>query len=189
MIEQADLLTRITRLERENRIIKSAVIAAVLLAVAIFFVVRFENRSRLVVKQLVVTDDAGNVVAQLGSSYQRTCLHLEGSTESTKAELCSDNKYGAFLHLTNRNPAGMAYLSAGERVPEGGYMVPGLFIEGEEGKGMLSFHAGGENQLVIGRGVENHAIMLSGGPDRSTLSVWGAGGKALWTAPGNAKSR
>ena len=183
MTDERDLLTRIARLERENRLMKGAIVAAVLLAVTLFLVPRFENGRRLVVKELVVTDDAGNVVAQLRSSHQRTCLHLEGIAESTKAELCSDNKYGAFLNLTNRSPAGMAYLSAGERVPEGGYMVPGLFIEGEAGKGMLSFHAGGENQLVIGRGVENSAIMLSGGSERPTINVWGADGKALWTAP------
>jgi hypothetical protein len=158
-----------------------------------FFVARFEIGRRLVVKQLVVTDDAGNVVAQLGSSYQRTCLHLEGSAESTKADLCSDNKYGAFLHLTSQNPAGRAYLSAGERVPEGGYMMPGLIIQGQDGKGMLSFSAGSEegaeSELVFGRGVEDNSIMLSGGSEQPTLTVWGAGGKALWTAPGNVKSR
>src|SRR5450755_748898 len=179
MVDEGDLLKRVARLERENRLMKGAVAVALLLAVALFLVPRFESGRRLVVKELVVTDDAGNVVAQLGSSHQRTCLHLEGSAESTKADVCSDNKYGAFLKLSNRNPAGIAYLSAGERVPEGGYMVPGLFIEGEAGKGMLSFHAGGENQLVTGRGVENNAIMLSGGADRPTLSVWGADGKAL----------
>jgi hypothetical protein len=186
MIDEGDLLRRITRLERENRIIKSAVIAAVLLAVALFFVARLENGRRLVAKQLVVTDDAGNIVAQLGTSNRRTCLQLQGRADLTNAELCADKIYGAFLHLTSQNP-GRAYLSAGERVPEGGYMVPGLIIEGEAGKGMLSFNtgaqAGAESELVFGRGVEDNSIMLSGSSDRPTIKVWGADGKALWTAP------
>lgn len=184
MIEEVDVLTRIARLERENRITKGAVIAAVLIAAALFCLARFEGGRRLVVKQLVVTDDAGNVVAELGLSHQKVCLQLKGGTDLTKAELCADQKYGASLSLASRPPGGRALLSAGERVPEGGYMVSGLFIEGETGKGMLSFHAGSETELVIGRGVEDHAIMLSEGSDGPTINVWGAGGKALWTAPG-----
>jgi hypothetical protein len=183
MIEESDLLTRIARLERGNRIMKGTVIAITLLAAALFLVARFERGRRLVVKELVVTDDAGNVVAQLQASHRRTCLELEGSAELTKAELYADKTYGAFLKLTSRDPAGRAYLSAGERVSEGGYMVPALLIEGEAGKGMLSFDAGTETELVFGRGVEDNAIMLSGGADRPTLKVWGTGGKSLWVAP------
>jgi hypothetical protein len=184
MIEEADVVTRIARLERENRITKGMVIAALLIAAALFWLARFEAGRRLVVKQLVVMDDAGNVVAQLGSSHQKVCLQLNGGTDLNKAELCADQKYGASLNLASRNPGGQAHLSAGERVPEGGYMLPGLFIEGETGKGMLSFHAGRETELVIGRGVEDQAITLSEGSERPTINVWGAGGKALWTAPG-----
>ena len=74
-------------------------------------------------------------------------------------------------------------------MPEGGDMIPGRFIEGEVEKGMLSFNtgaqAGAETELVFGRGVEDNAIMLSGGSDRPALKMWGADGKTLWTAPGN----
>jgi hypothetical protein len=183
MIEEGNLLARIERLERGNRIMKGAFIAMALLAAALFLVTRFESGRRLVAEELVITDDAGNVVAKLGSAHHRTCLELDGSAELTKAALCADKTYGAFLNLTSRDPAGRAYLSAGERVPEGGYMVPALLVEGEAGKGMLSFHAGTETELVFGRGVEENAVMLSGGRDRPTLKVWGAGGKSLWAAP------
>jgi hypothetical protein len=114
MIGEGDLLqgSRITRLERENRIMKGALIAAMLLVAALFLAARFESGSRLVVKELLFTDDAGNVGAQLGSSRQGTCLHREGSAELTKADLCADKVYGAFLNLASLNPVGTAHLSS-----------------------------------------------------------------------------
>jgi hypothetical protein len=186
MADAGELLTRVQKLESENRKIKWLGGAlALFLAVIVFFMVRSGNRNKLEVTELVVKDRRGNVVARLGSADFGTCLELTGYQGATNARVCVDNVYGSYLNLENRKPEARAFLSAGETLREPyGKLVPGLIIQGETGRGMLSVNVGPETAaLVIGRSPDDSAVVLSTGQNKPSLRVLGSDGKAVWTAP------
>jgi hypothetical protein len=195
MSEMEQLQKCVAALESQNRKIRWVIGGLTLLVLLLAFVTaRLWTRDNLALRELTVKDKLGNVVATLASQNSRTCLHLNGRQDTTSVDLCADNRYGSFLNLRNHDPESSASISAGQRVPEGGWMVPGLFIKGAgENTFEVNVSGGGVNvfgdkledkaEVVVGKGPDSSAVVLLSGQDKPAVQVLGPDGKIRWTTP------
>jgi hypothetical protein len=188
MSEIEQLQTSVAKLESQNCKIKWVVRALTLLVFLLAFITaRLWTRDTLVLRELTVKDRFGNVVATLSNKNLATCLHLNGRQDTTSVDLCAGNSYGAFLDLRNHDPILETSISAGHNVPEGGRLVPGLFIKGS-GENMFGVNVIGVNgvdktEVVVGKSPDSSAVVLLSGQDKPAVQVLGPDGKIHWTTP------
>jgi hypothetical protein len=188
MSEIEQLQKCIADLESQNRKIRRVIGGlAVLLLFLALITARLWTRDALTLRELMVKDRFGNVVATLASKNSSTCLHLNGRQDATSVDLCAGNRYGAFLDLRNQDPVQETSISAGHNIPEGGRMVPGLFIKGP-GESMFGVNVLGANgidktEVVVGKGPDSSAVVLLSEKDKLAVQLLGPDGKIRWTTP------
>lgn len=146
---------------------------------------RMGSKDSISVREVLIKDEAGRVVAKLGTNdLSGTCLQLKSKEEGSAAELCVGDAATSSLMLSTHRGATRAFLSAGSRLYEnGGVLSPGLLIADADGEKLVSATLGAETKLIIGRGTENNSVVIAAPPTKPTIKLLGGEGKPLWTAP------
>jgi len=175
------LLSRIEVLESRQRSISW--IAFALATVLVSFGVLREMRrvGTLEVRELVVKNESGSVVARLRGDRNGACLELAGNGKATTADLCASENYGSIINLNDGRKR--TFLSAGARYSEpSAEVLPGLIISEVSGK-TISLSGGEYPALSIRESGTDKAAVLGFERQGPTLRLVSTEGRALWTAP------
>ncbi len=202
MNNENDLLTRITKLESAQRRSKWLPGLAILLlgALSITTILRAadrrnqkkqnhqayqSNQGTVRVRELILTNQDGEVVAHLSANLRGTCLELTGRRKVSMASLCVDNDYGSNLKLSNQNLGSNVDLTAGQLIYEGGiHRVPGLSIEEGFHKNGIWINVASESNLKIGHGSrDENSLYMTAGKDSPAIRLVGPSGEQIWKAP------
>lgn len=175
------LLRRIEALESRQRSVGWVVFTLAVVLVGIGVLRETKKGGTLEVRELVVKNESGAVVARLRGDPSGACLGLTGSGKVTTADLCASENSGSIISLNDGRRR--TFLSAGARYAEPTTEVlPGLIISEVSGK-TISLSGGEYPALSIREPGTDKAAVFAFERQGPTLRLVDTEGKVLWTAP------
>jgi hypothetical protein len=211
MAEHSDLVAKVDRLRKD--ILWTKCIAGLLLVSLVAVIVGERTKHPEIVEatRFVLKDDAGNVLAKLGSeSFGSTCLTLSARAAAAASQLCVADDGGSLLDLHNRKTESRVLLTPGFTGYEpntsnssdfgplmplfnGGYhplrpIPAGLVVEENMFRSYLRFNLSDHTEVVIGHG-KNQVVVLSENPDKSSITLFSREGKPIWSTRSSTVSR
>jgi len=187
MMVENESLSRLERLEKENRRIKLALIFCLVLSTVFAFVATMgyvRTKNTVDAKEFLLRDQSGQIVARFGSRSVGTCLEVFGKTKNASATLCAGDESGSGLALTTNHGESRAVLSAGGTMYESiGESMPPSLIIAKNGEGLVNMTVGTDQGLRLARQAGANSILMSVPSARPSISLLDKSGRTLWSSP------
>ncbi|MFI5098581.1 MAG: hypothetical protein ACHQT6_11470 [Candidatus Acidiferrales bacterium] len=183
MAEHSDLAAQVDKLRRDILWTKCIAGLLILCLVAVVIVSRPRHPKIVEATQLILKDEAGNVVASLGKgAFGETCLTLSAKAHAAVSELCVADDGGGFLDLHDLNTESRATLTPGFTMHESlaTHFPAGLLIEKDASKHFVNMSLRDETKMVIGHG-SNDSIILSSPTNKPAITLFNGDGKQIWS--------